>query len=51
MLFSNYFCGKPSYFKTRLMDFILGHAPTTHIGMRGFCTGRGGGKNLVSLIV
>src|SRR5713226_6814926 len=33
----------PSYLKTRPMDFLLGHSPTTHIGILGFWTGWGGG--------
>ena len=33
----------PSYLSARCIDFSYGHAPTTQIGMRGCCTGGGGG--------
>src|SRR5579859_7814462 len=32
---------KPSQFNTRRMDFILGQAPTTHMGILGVCMGGG----------
>jgi hypothetical protein len=38
------FGSKPSQRKTRRIDFILGHAPTTQMGILGDCTG--GGKKV-----
>jgi len=38
----------PSYFIALRIDFVLGKAPTTQIGIRGCWMGGGGGKNFVS---